>query len=481
MQDKPYRKGALLGLGFLGILAAVLSGLEAHVPWVASLCAGFTSGCQETAQFTWLHLPLWTWGIGFYVLFLIFVLRFPQQMHWLVAPGVGVEMSLIWIMVTMGILCVFCLVNLVVIFLILALVINRDNVWQSASVGLFFLLVFNAWLLRENAALTHGGVHEKPRVAAQGKGQAITFQELEVPVASRLLELEQEAYELKKERLDSLITEMLLQEEADRRGITIQELVRREVLSEGVPVSEADVMEYYEENKGRWTDWRGSQEQLLNRIRAHLRNQKAYEMARLYARSLAEEDEVKIYLQEPRLARVQVNIEHNFSTGPEDAPVTVVEFSDYECPVCRNTHENIRRIREKYQGQIRWVFKDYPLRQHRWAARAAEAARCAGDQGKFWEYQHMLYSSREELHPERLKAYAEQLGLDTERFEDCLDSGKQAQWVQQDREDARMSGVSSTPTYIINGHTFRGAPTLERFIEMIEAALEEKDPRGGGH
>lgn len=479
MQIRAMRKHVLLGLGVLGIFAAAFSALEAHVPWIASLCAGFGSGCQETAQFTWLHLPLWAWGIGFYVAFLVFLLRMPQHLHWLVAPGVGVEISLIGIMVTNSILCVFCLVNFAVIFLILILVINRENAWQSATVSLFFLLVFNAWLVRENTAITHGMVSDKPPVAAEVRGKVITFQQLEVPVASRLLELEQEAYELRKERLDNLITEMLLQEEADRRGITIQELVRQEVLSRGVEVSEADVMKYYDENRSQWAGWRGSEEQLLHRIRVHLENQKAYDMASQYARSLAGQDEVRIYLQEPRPARIPVNIEHNFSKGPKDAPVVVVEFSDYQCPACRSSHETVRQIREMYQGKIRWVFKDYPLRQHRWAAKAAEAARCAGDQGEFWEYQHLLYSSTHELNPQQLRMYAKELGLDMNRFDACLHGGEHGEWVQKDREDARVSGVTSTPTYIINGHSFRGAPTLERFIEMIEAAMGEKDPGAG--
>ncbi len=474
MQFGSKRDHALLVLGCFGIVAAVLSGLEAHVPWLASLCSGFSSGCRETARFTLIQLPLWVWGLGFYLVFLAFFFWLRAWIHALVALGVGIEFSLSGIMVSQGILCVFCLVNLAVMFLILLLVLRRPVFWQCCAISLLSLLVFNAWLSRENRELLQG-VAEKPAVAAEVRGRTITFQEVEFPLAHKLLELQKEAYALKKERLENLITEMLLEQEADRQGMSIQDLVRKEVLARGgLDVSEDEVKQYISENRSKWADWHGSEEQLQHQVRIHLRNQKAYEAANAYAWSLVKEDEVRIFLEEPRLPLVRVSTEHNYSLGPEDAPVTVVEFSDYECPVCRKTHENVVLIRERYEGKIRWVFKDYPLRQHRWAAKAAEAARCAGDQGKFWEYQDAIYASGKELNPEQLKFQAGQTGLDVERFQECLTSGRHAKAVERDREEGRASGITSTPTYIINGKYYPGAPSLERFIEMIEAELGQK-------
>ncbi len=476
------RGPAFLILGTLGIIVALLSGLEAHVPWIAVLCSGLTGGCRETALFTLMGVHLWIWGLAFYVLLLLFALRFPHWLHWLVALGVGVELSLVWTMLSTNIVCVFCIVNFVVIFSILFVILGRNNMWQCAAVCLFFLLISNAWIMRENRPLTHevsAASMESPRVAAEVKGKPIMLREIEVPIAEKLFEFEQEAYNLKKELLDRLILEMLLQEEADRRGMSTQDVVRKEALSAGVEVSEDEVMQYYSENMSKWEGWSGPEDELKHRIRIHLQNLKSHRMVTQYAWSLAGEGEVKVYLQEPRLPLVHVNIEGSYSMGPEDSAVTVVEFSDYVCPVCRQTHGNVNQVRSLYEGKIRWVFKDYPLRQHRWAAKAAEAARCAGDQGKFWEYQDGIYSSGQELNPEELKAYARQLGLDEKSFNECLTGGKHAQAVLQDREDGRSSGITSTPTYIINGNVIRGAPALERFKEMIEAALVEKGRLSG--
>ncbi len=476
MQLGVKRGRAFLILGAGGIIVALFSGLEAHVPWLAAFCSGFTGGCQEAVLFTFMGVQLWIWGLVFYFLLLIFALRFPQWLHWLVALGVGVELSLMWIMISTSIVCVFCLINFVVVFSIFFVIINRENFWQCVAACLLFLMVSNAWLVRENRSLKQdeAAVSMESRIAAEVRGKAITFQEVEVPVAERLLELQQEAYSLKKELLDRLIVEMLLQQEAERRGTSLQDLVSKEVLAGGVEVSEDEVIQYYSENMSRWEDWRGSHDELKHRIRVHLQSLKSNRMVNQYAWSLAGEDEVKVYLREPRLPLVHVDITGNHGMGPEDAPVTVVEFSDYECPACRRAHENVRQVRERYEGKIRWVFKDYPLRRNRLAFKAAEAARCAGDQGKFWEYQTLVYESSTGLNQEQLKTYARRMSLDTKRFDECLEGEKHAEAVLKDREDGRASGINSTPTYIINGKVIRGAPTMEKFMEMIEAALAEK-------
>ncbi|NLJ27071.1 MAG: DsbA family protein [Deltaproteobacteria bacterium] len=165
------------------------------------------------------------------------------------------------------------------------------------------------------------------------------------------------------------------------------------------------------------------------------------------------------------------------SDGPADAPVTIVEFSDYECPVCRKTHVLTKEIKEMYKGKIRWVFKDFPLRQHQWASLAAEAARCAGEQGKFWEYQDRLYSSDKELTVEQLSFIAKDLGMKPEPFAACLSNGKYRNEVEKDRQEGKVNGVSTTPTYVINGKFVPGAPTLEQFKEMIEAELAKTKPK----
>ena len=159
--------------------------------------------------------------------------------------------------------------------------------------------------------------------------------------------------------------------------------------------------------------------------------------------------------------------------GPVDAPVAIVEFSDFECPYCKRFHiEILPRILEAYKGKIRYVFRDFPLtRIHPYAGKAAEAARCAGEQGKFWEYAEALFKDEEELRPSTFTQIAADLGLDQNTFQACLDSGKYADAVQQDLQDGLRLGVQGTPTFFINGQMLAGAHPFSRFREVIDAAL----------
>jgi len=120
--------------------------------------------------------------------------------------------------------------------------------------------------------------------------------------------------------------------------------------------------------------------------------------------------------------------------------VTVIEFSDYLCPACRKAHEVTAKVKEIYRDRIRWVFKDLPLRMHKWADKAAEAAHCAGEQGKFWEYQDIFIWQPRRARPSRLKQYAGELGLQVDQFGECLDSEKYKSAVEGDVDTARRQG-----------------------------------------
>jgi protein-disulfide isomerase len=238
-------------------------------------------------------------------------------------------------------------------------------------------------------------------------------------------------------------------------------------------VTEKEVGQYYQANQAKWPDWKGSQEELKARIRTYLQSEKYKQNVIEFSRSLAGSQEVVVYLEEPTAPLAHLSVQGAPSLGPEDAAVTVIEFSDYLCPACRKAHEVTGKIKEIYRDRIRWVFKDLPLRQHKWADKAAEAAHCAGEQGKFWEYQNVLFGSQEELNPARLKQYARELGLQIDQFGECLDSGIYKSAVEDDVKAARKAGINSTPTFVVNGVPSSGALSLENFQELIEAALKK--------
>jgi len=182
---------------------------------------------------------------------------------------------------------------------------------------------------------------------------------------------------------------------------------------------------------------------------------------------------------------VQASADDDPSWGPADASVTIIEFSDFQCPFCvRFWNQTLPQIKQEYQGKVRFVYRDFPLTNiHAWAQKAAEAAECADDQDKFWEYHDLIFANQgalsEQLNTEGLdgvlatfKSYAPDLGLDTAPFDDCLESGKYTSEVQKDTQDGQSYGVTGTPAFFINGQLVSGAQPFAAFKTVIDAALE---------
>jgi protein-disulfide isomerase len=155
--------------------------------------------------------------------------------------------------------------------------------------------------------------------------------------------------------------------------------------------------------------------------------------------------------------------------------VTLIEFSDFQCPFCLRVAPTIKQIRERYGDKVRIVWKDFPLTQiHPQAFKAGEAAHCAGDQGKFWEYHDHLFSNQSALNPSDLKRYAAALSLNTTAFDQCLDSSKHAERVRDGVSVGSALGVNSTPTVYVNGRVLAGAQPLEAFVALIDEELAKK-------
>jgi len=170
-----------------------------------------------------------------------------------------------------------------------------------------------------------------------------------------------------------------------------------------------------------------------------------------------------------------ISAENHPARGPADARVTIIEFSDYQCPFCKSyVDQTLPLILDTYGDRVRYVFRDFPIEQlHPQAVQAAQAAQCAFEQGKFWEYHDLLFQNQGALDAKSLKEYAVQLGLDQVVFDGCLDSGKYAQEVQDDFDDARAHGVTGTPTFFINGRKLMGAQSFATLQAIIEEELNK--------
>jgi len=160
--------------------------------------------------------------------------------------------------------------------------------------------------------------------------------------------------------------------------------------------------------------------------------------------------------------------------GDANAPVTIVEWSDFECPFCTRFYkETLSQIEENYirTGKVKFVYRDFPLSFHANAQKAAEAAECAGEQENFWEMHDLLFENGVSRGTGSFKQYAADLGLDTASFNECLDSGKYASEVQKDFQDGQIAGITGTPGFIINGVLVSGAQPFEVFQQIIEGEL----------
>jgi protein-disulfide isomerase len=193
---------------------------------------------------------------------------------------------------------------------------------------------------------------------------------------------------------------------------------------------------------------------------------------------VAAQDQPQSPSETPQVVRYDIPVDDDPVIGPADAPITIVEFSDYECPFCQRWHADVfTRILEAYPDEVRLVYRDFPLESiHVNAKPAAEAANCANEQGVFWDYHDKLFSMELGLSTEAYEEYADQLGLDNQAFQECIESDRYQEEVQADFDFAANLGVRSTPTFFINGIAVVGAQPFEVFQEVIEKELAGEIP-----
>jgi protein-disulfide isomerase len=170
-------------------------------------------------------------------------------------------------------------------------------------------------------------------------------------------------------------------------------------------------------------------------------------------------------------------VEPSMVRGPTAAPVTIFEWSDYQCPYCKNAQEALARLRAEFPDTLRIVFKDFPLRMHPLAVPAALAARCAGAQDRYWEYHDLLFVAQPDFSREQLVGYARRLGLDVPAFTQCFDSRQFLEAIAADQREGLAAEVRGTPTFFINGKRVVGEPPLDEFRDEVRQALREATTR----
>lgn len=289
--------------------------------------------------------------------------------------------------------------------------------------------------------------------------------------AASFARIRQEMYDANRNVLNDLIGEYLIQNEAKKRNLTVDELLTQELPKRTSAVTDQQIQELYDQSREKTQGV--SFEQLRPAIVAYLERQAPAAARGRYMQELRKAaTDVAIRLEPPRLA-IDVLPDDPVS-GPASARIEIVEFSDFQCPFCKRVMPVLKQLTAKYPTQVKLVWKDFPLPIHPDARPAAEAAQCARDQGKFWDYHDKLFASQNEMTPANLKQWAGQMGMDAATFNACFDNATHRQRVQGDMSEGTRDGVSSTPTVFINGRAVVGSQPIEVFEEIIQEELARK-------
>ena len=312
---------------------------------------------------------------------------------------------------------------------------------------------------------------------AEVDGQPITYGDLQSDhdVGPKLRQAEVKAltdlYDQRRGLLDEMISRRLLEEEAKAKGKTVEQWYQTEYVTSVPEPSDAEAKAFYEEHKAQVPQGQ-TFDDLKDRIKQAVRQQKLREGMGKVLDDLKSRHHVQVSLQAPDLPRIDVEAKGP-SRGPTNAPVTIVEFSDFQCPYCGREYPVIERLMKEYDGKLRLVFRHYPLDFHPFAQKAAEAGACAQDQGKFWELHDKMFTNQGKLAVADLKGYAKSLGMDAPKFDKCLDSGEKKALVDDDLKAGSAAGVNGTPAFFINGIFVNGAQPYEHMKQAVDRELRK--------
>jgi len=313
------------------------------------------------------------------------------------------------------------------------------------------------------------------QVVAEVGGRKITLKELDAKWeefdAAERNRVTQLLYQNRRNMLDQMLGDVVIEQAAKAAGLATDVYTQQESAKLMQPVTEADIVAFYNQNKDRANG--RTLEQLRGPVKDFLEGQRRLQAkAQLVDNLRSKDSSIKVLLEPPRY---HVEVASNDPVrGDASAPISIIEFSDYQCPFCGRVTPTLQQVRDTYGAKVKIIFKDFPLPNHPQAQKAAEAAHCAGEQGKYWEMHDRMFADQRALEVPALKASAVSLGLSAAEFNQCLDSGKFAADVREDATLGEKLGVNSTPTLYINGRPLIGAQPFEAFKQAIDEELAKK-------
>lgn len=309
------------------------------------------------------------------------------------------------------------------------------------------------------------------RVVAVVNGSKVTLGDVEEALKNSTYQVRMQIYDVERTALNARIDEQLIGQEAKRRNVSVDELVAQEVTPKVAKVDAFDGAKFYNDNKDRFGG--RTYAEVRDELMRVLQNKAKVDAMSAYAATLRPAAKIEVALVEPAPPTWEIAVDGRPTIGAAAAPVTVVIFSDFECAKCAATHQILEDVAKSYGTKVRYVARHFPLEQHSNAYRAAQAAEAAFEQGKFWEYTKLLYENHTNLSEDRLRELATTAGLDRQKFDEALTSGKMTLSVDKDVSDGARIGVVGTPSVYVNGRAL-AEDTAEGLRSAIDKALKAR-------
>jgi len=312
-------------------------------------------------------------------------------------------------------------------------------------------------------------------VVARINGKDITEAQLDAEIQGQLIGLKVQAHDARTKGLEKLIDDQLLEAEANKRGVSSADLVKAAVNDKLAEVSDEEAKAYFDSKvpPNSKAEFDTGPRPVKGRIKQILRREQETALRGTFIGSLREGAGVEVLLQ-PMRFDVSYSDVNPRKGDPATAAVTIIEFSEFQCPYCSKVLPTMDKIFETYGDKVAVVWRDYPLPMHKEAPKASEAGHCANEQGKFWEMHDVMFQNQRALQVDLLKGYAGGIGVDQAKFDECLDSGRHAATVEADTKAGAAVGVRGTPAFFVNGQFLNGAQPFENFKKLIDAELEAK-------
>lgn len=294
-------------------------------------------------------------------------------------------------------------------------------------------------------------------------GVTLNLSDLERKSSAALFQARSVYYEAERRTLEEFINDYLLEQQALKEKVSVAELLERHVNSTIAPKPSDEALRVYYEG----IETTASYEEVRDKIADVVRDKRIAKAKVAYIQSLRNQAHITYRLAPPR---APISLSDAPARGPQAAPVTLLEYADYECPYCQQIQPVLEKLAQEYKGKLAFAYKDFPLPMHPNAQKAAEASRCAQLQGKYWEYHDLLVTTKQ-LDLPALKSHSRTLKLDANTFDKCLDTGDTAETVKKQASEAQSLGVSGTPTFFVNGRPVSGDATYEKLRGIIAEEL----------